>query len=413
MPSAIVLSHEEQLTRLVRECPAAAPAAVVAGDICFDRLTVSLPWRERYRTVLGLRAGRRLIVVTSTWGSRSLLGSRPELFAQLLAELPADEYQVAAVVHPNVWHGHGPWQLRAWLADCRRAGMLMIPPREGWRAALVAADGVVGDHGSVTLYGAALGRPTLLGAFGHDDVDPETAIAELGRRAPHLAGDRPLREQIETALADHDGLSGLAEQAFAARGRSAEILRDTMYDLLGVVPPARPARLSAVPPAVPEPRPWDHGERPALLATTTIEAGSGGVPVVRVERYPVETADLRAVPLPGPHLVVDAADPDHRLRRLADVLVHQAEATAPVIAEESAAVVAEVTSAGGCLVRAPGEAALMLCAADVGHQVDPGAFASAVHAWTAAGRALAAFPEELIISVGRQEIRVRSGRGSG
>ena len=31
-----------------------------------------------------------------------------------------------------------------------RAGLGVIPPQEGWRAALVGADVLIGDHGSVT-----------------------------------------------------------------------------------------------------------------------------------------------------------------------------------------------------------------------------------------------------------------------
>ena len=44
-----------------------------------------------------------------------------------------------AVVPADVWSAYGAWQVRTWLADCLRAGLLLLPPGEGWRAALVAA----------------------------------------------------------------------------------------------------------------------------------------------------------------------------------------------------------------------------------------------------------------------------------
>ncbi|MFC7740294.1 hypothetical protein ACFQXA_03960 [Nocardiopsis composta] len=62
--------------------------------------------------------------------------------------------------------------------------MRLIPPEQGWQAALVAADAVIGDHGSVTYYAAALGRPVLLAAFDEGEVLPGSHIDLLGRAAP-------------------------------------------------------------------------------------------------------------------------------------------------------------------------------------------------------------------------------------
>src|SRR5256885_16033662 len=71
----------------------------------------------------------------------------PSLLPRLTSEFPADEYRLAAVLHPNVWHGHGPGQIRAWLDRARRAGLALIDPPVGWRQAPPAADPVIGDHG--------------------------------------------------------------------------------------------------------------------------------------------------------------------------------------------------------------------------------------------------------------------------
>jgi hypothetical protein len=310
VPARIALSHDEQLLRLKELCPEAVPHAVIAGDPCFDRLSASLPWRERYRRSLGLSGGQRLVAVSSTWGGRSLLGRRLDLIARLLADLPADDYRVAAIVHPGVWYHHGPANVRSWLADCRRAGLLLMPPREGWRAAVVAADCVIGDHGSVTLYASAAGRPVLLAGFDEREIDPATAMAALGRRAPPLT--RPYRESIETAIA-RGPLPGTAEEAIASPGRSARLLRDVMYELMGLDPIGEPRVLPA-----PAPVPQREAEVPALLA----EVG-GGAGRLRVGRYPAEVSASRSIRLADPHLVVDDTEPDARLRRMADVLVRR------------------------------------------------------------------------------------------
>ncbi|WP_324617248.1 hypothetical protein [Streptomyces bicolor] len=136
---------------------------MLAGDPCWDRMLAARPYRERYRRALGVGRGQRLIVLNSTWNPESLFGDGggddvlPSLLPRLTSEFPADEYRLAAVLHPNIWLGHGPGQLRAWLDRARRAGLALIDPLDGWRQALIASDAVIGDHGSVTYYAAALG----------------------------------------------------------------------------------------------------------------------------------------------------------------------------------------------------------------------------------------------------------------
>jgi hypothetical protein len=142
--TATVLSHPEQLARLRGGCPPVAPTAVLAGDPCYDRILAALPQRERFRRALGVGPGQRLVLLNSTWSPRSFFGDegtdggpdgadpRADLLTgvlpRLTAELPADEYRLAAVLHPNIWYGHGPGQLRAWLDRAERAGLALIGP---------------------------------------------------------------------------------------------------------------------------------------------------------------------------------------------------------------------------------------------------------------------------------------------
>ncbi|MGW1072727.1 hypothetical protein [Streptomyces sp. NPDC002537] len=408
--TATVLSHPEQLARLEAACPEAVPTARLAGDPCFDRILAALPHRDRFRRALGVAEGQRLIVVNSTWSPGSLFGDGdgngeegdllPSLLPRLAAELPADEYRTAAVLHPNIWHGHGPGQVRAWLDRARRAGLVLVPPLEGWRQALIAADCVLGDHGSVTYYAAAIGRPVLLGAFPDTALDPDSPVAALGRTAPRLRPYDGLRAQLDRAVDTHDPgrYRELAAQVSSDPGRSAELLRRVFYGLIGIPEPAdRPALLDRLPLPAHEP-----AERTAPVRVLTRLLGAGP-PEIAVVRH-ADGAD-------GPeddgigwdaHTAVHEDTRDPGRLRIADVIVRYgppadprlgppAAWTAEVLARHpGCALAAWVTGPDRCAVRARGGGPLRLSAApgpdgrpDL---CDPAAYASALHAWLASGK---------------------------
>ncbi len=387
VPSSIVLSHPEQLTRLAADCPEAVPAATLAGDPCLDRILESVPWRDGYRSAFGAGPATRLVVVTSTWGRSSLVGRSIDLLPQLLAALPVDEYRVALVLHPNIWHGHGPYQVNAWLTRCTRAGLILVPPREGWRAALVAADLVVGDHGSVTFYGAALGAPVLLATFPHDDVDERSPVAALGRAAPRVDGRRPLLPQVERAIAAHtpEAYRRITCQASSDPGRSGTLLRAELYRLLKLPEPAGPAVVRRVPEAVVEAAPPT-----ATYATAAWEGDR-----VTVRRYPATVVSETDDPPAGTHLIVDESEEEPRRLRLADVVVcgrtrqGAEERLAAALARYPGAYLAAARTPGGTVVR-------VRDGADV-HVTGDGAaevHAAIVFGWLAGGRPLSALPPE-------------------
>lgn len=253
VPSSIVLAHDRHLEMLERECPEASPVAFTGGDPCLDRLMASLPYRSVYRRALGVRPGRRLVFVSSTWNGDSLLGRHPDLLLRVAAELPRDRYQIVAALHPNVWTYHGKRQVMAWHADCLRLGVRLFPPEEGWRAGLVAADVCVGDHGSVTCYGAAIGVPVLLGTFPEDAVAPGTHVAGLGALAPRVDWDRPLAPQMEDAAHAFSGRVHAAMRgAISSRpGEAARLIRGEMYRLLRLPDRDCPPEVEPVPLPVP------------------------------------------------------------------------------------------------------------------------------------------------------------------
>ncbi|GLZ06018.1 hypothetical protein Acsp03_34840 [Actinomadura sp. NBRC 104412] len=247
VPAALVLAHRDDRRELARSCPEALAVASVVGDPCHDRLRASLDRRPLYKMALGVGDGRKLVVVASTWGPRSLLGSRPDLWPRLLSELPEEEFQVVTLLHPNAWHGHGEFQVRSWLADCLRRGLSLVPPEADWRAVLAAADWVIGDHGSVTTYAAVTGAPVLLGGFPGSEVNPDSAQALLGAVAPRVSGRGSLRRQLLRAA---DGFTperyrAVVERITSEPGRFDRNLQRLIYRLLRLRRPA----------AVPGPRP--------------------------------------------------------------------------------------------------------------------------------------------------------------
>lgn len=245
---AIVLTHNRELEVLRRACPRAVPAAVVAGDIAFDRLTASLPLREQYRRALGV-TGERVLVVSSTWSERSAFGRHPNLLDRVVTELAGTGHQVVALLHPQIWSHHGAWQVRTWLADSLRAGLMLIPPHEGWRAALVAADHVIGDYGSVTTYAAGIGRPVMWAVPAESPLLPGTPAAALAENVPTWRPDRPLAPQLEEQAEQHQSHTYAAVQELLTSrpGQAGAILRRTCYRLLGLSEPTRAIPVSPVP----------------------------------------------------------------------------------------------------------------------------------------------------------------------
>ncbi|NEB42041.1 hypothetical protein G3I54_34940 [Streptomyces sp. SID14515] len=361
------------------------------------------PYRERFRRALGVRGGQRLVLLNSTWSPQSLLGDGggggcgsgddvlPALLPRLTSELPADEYRVAAVLHPNIWHGHGPGQIRAWLDRARRSGLALVDPLEDWRQVLIAADLVIGDHGSVTYYAAALGTPVLLGSAPLDGLDPDAPIADFIRTAPRLNARSPLRGQVDALIAGHVPQSGPMRFTSSVPGEAAVRLRRAFYELMAAPEPSGPALLEPLPLPVPEPAP----RTAPLWVLTRFLAG----PEVVVTRY----ADPAREPAGegDAHLAVHEDTRDPGQLALADVVFRDGSpddqrfgppgrwAAEVLTRHPHCALAAYVTGPSSCVVRT-GDGALLRLTAGAEADADPSIYASAVHAWLAAGRTRAA-----------------------
>ncbi|WP_207222530.1 hypothetical protein, partial [Herbihabitans rhizosphaerae] len=395
VPSGLILSHESERERLARSTPEALDAAIVAGDPCLDRMHASRAPRSTYRRALGAGPDTTVITLVSTWGDESLFGRHPELPRQLLAELDTD-HVVAAVLHPNVWYAHGPWQIKLWLGDCLRAGLRLVPPTQGWQQTIIASDLVIGDHSAVTGYAACLGRPVLLAAFPEQDVAAGSAIAELGALAPRLDHRRSLRDQVRHAIDHPSDFSKIAELASSTPGESASLLRAAFYRAMNLPEPSWPALVPPFPAGelVPERREftafWVRAE----------QNGDG----VRLTRWPAAVTGRRPCDEER-HLVVHVTDPHRHLHGNAAVVVHDANATdAELIATLDARPVCQIaataTGRDTCRLLLRNGRTIRLRTVD-GSDLDPTLAAAAIH-----HLAPAEPPPRLTITTGSRTITV-------
>ncbi|MEU4502142.1 hypothetical protein [Streptomyces sp. NPDC024089] len=433
---ALVLSHPEQFERLRGACPEAVPTAVLAGDPCFDRILAARTRRGRFRRTLGVRPGQRLVLLNSTWNSESLFGDGTEvpgdgwcggdvvaaLLDRVADEFPVDEYRFAAVLHPNIWHGHGPGQIRAWLDRARRGGMALIDPLTEWRQALLAADAVIGDHGSVTYYAAALGTPVLLGAVPLHVLDPDAPISAFMREAPRLDPDASLSAQIGELIRCHRPLPGPAEFTTSVPGESAARLRKLFYSMMGAPEPDRPATLEPLP--LPG---YGAGTVTVPLQVLTRVLGPGEI---AVSRWTGARPGTGPDPVGELHVAVHEDTREVDRLELADVIFREGGPEDPRFGSPSiwttevlrrhpgCSLAAYVTGPSECVVRVRGEEPLrMVAVPDVDAEdvagPDPAAYASALYAWLATeGREAVtaharAVTEELVLRTGDRLHRVR------
>ena len=250
IPEVIVLSHQEDLARLAQHCPEALPAAEVVGDPTYDRIKASLPLRALYRSALGADPGQRIVAVSSTWGPGSLLSQEWGLLERMAAELPSEQYRIVVLLHPNARSAHSEWQIRWWLAGLRGRGVALISPDSDICGALVAADYVVGDSGSVALYGAAAGVPVLMGGLPGSDLDPDSPVAELRSFVPRLDPGRSLLKQFAKISSGYqrEAYAHVAARITSEPGRFMGNMRALIYRKLRLRPPTlcrdmEPARL--------------------------------------------------------------------------------------------------------------------------------------------------------------------------
>ncbi|GAA3059020.1 hypothetical protein [Actinokineospora globicatena] len=320
--AAIGLSCESQVDQLSMANPHAVPRAFQMGDPTWDRMVANVDMRESFRRELGIGAHHRLIGISSTWGPDSTLGVDHLVVNRVVAALPHDEYRVVLILHPNVWTHHTGFGVRGLFGDAIEAGLVIVLPTTDWPAPLIAVDAFIGDHGSVSVYAAALGRPFLFAGRGDDELVKGSTTLDFVRAAGRLDAAADLRAQIVDAMRRYarSGVAEVARRAMGSQGRSLRLLQAKFYELMALDPP----------PQVPHPRRYsrlrlvrdDHGVT-AFHCHPTLTVRPDCTVTVSVERYPAVLAEHRSPAHGGGAavLVVDEHESNHQLKESAEVRV--------------------------------------------------------------------------------------------
>lgn len=207
---------------------------VYVGDPVFDKILYSEKYREEYRAALNCNT-QKLVIITSTWGPNSLLSNIRTIAEDLLRELPYTEYRVAMILHPYIWAAHGEWQIKTWFKKELYAGLNIVPHEIGWEAAIIAADIVIGDYGSVTNYGASIGKPVLRYEPSEDSVPKGIAIAEHANiNSIPIKNSYKALTVIRALEATPLQTNRLEPTAFANVGHSLESIQHLVYSILGI-----------------------------------------------------------------------------------------------------------------------------------------------------------------------------------
>ncbi len=412
VPAAIGLSHHDQLARLSRTCPEAVPRAEVIGDWCFQRIMASRQMRDWYRARLGVTDGRRLVVVHSTWSEHSLLGRHPHLPLDLVTSLPSDEFAVAAVLHPNVWARHSSLAVLERLGKAMDAGLMVIPPQEGWRAVVVASDWVIGDHGSTTFYSAAADRVTLLATTGLEELDPDSPAAAFARSALRIDPEGDLYAQLLRAEQNHDtdALRPVVDSQLADVDKSGELTQRSMYAFLehrGVRLPERPPD----PSPVPDPEPVRKRPPTAYEVAGSVQADG--------------TVDVRRWPMVVGHrdqergFYAVAVETSHKVwQQSADVVARTVAVAAPSPPEWCLRAATKNTGAAVLVARIDEASAVVWLRGTLleartarpwgGPQpaLDPLVLGAAVNLWLMDGRSGEDLADGLVVRTGQRRVRV-------
>jgi hypothetical protein len=285
----VLLSHPSQQDWLRRVCPEVVGLAVVLGDPVLDRMRASRRRREEFRRELGLNCGQQLVVVSSTWGEYSIWSRHHNLLRGLLSALPMDRYRVALVLHPNIWRGESPLGVQHCLRDELDSGLLLVPHQSSWEAVVLSADVMIGDHGSVSFYGATLDVPFLLGADGRPELTPDSPVAELCASAVRLDTTAPLEPQVAGAIERHDFalLRPAADLMFANEGRARETLQQVLYEAMGRPQPSTVPRLRPID----RPRPIRKEPPTSFAVSADLREAQANCGTVVVRRYPLPAMD--------------------------------------------------------------------------------------------------------------------------
>ncbi|MGH8879275.1 MAG: hypothetical protein ACRD0P_18350, partial [Stackebrandtia sp.] len=305
-----LLPGQDSWDRMILGCPAIEKRSSIAGDPVAQQLRDHADLRDDYRAALGLLPEQKLVVVASTWGPGSISGQSLDLPRRLVAELPADEYRVAAIFHHNVVMHDGFEDLQRRLHSAVESGLILMPPEDSWQATVIAADCVLGDHGSMLFYSADM-APVAVAAYDPTAYPQDGPAAAMVDAVSHLNFGMPLRPQVDRLLAAPrlEAVRTIVDSTIDHKKDAAAEFRTKMYETMGLPEPAGDAFLHL---DMPKPVP---ARLTAVRAHSTI--ADDVEPTVTLARYPAAVTSSDT----GEFLAVHTDDPDPRRRHSARVLI--------------------------------------------------------------------------------------------
>ncbi|MEU9870103.1 hypothetical protein AB0C87_19885 [Actinomadura sp. NPDC048021] len=234
----VVLACAHEMDRPMPTEAGTATEVVTVGDSIHDRIVASLPFRDFYRRALGVGRHRKLVVVALPAAGASgrcqvARGGSGTLVHRLLTELAAEDFQVLGL------HGPGPYPCAGGPSATElRNGLGLLPPDADWRAALVAADWIIGPPGPVTRYGTITGVPVMITGGPPRAGAPPSAVPIPG--GVRLVAHRPVLEQLTEAAARWrpERVRAVVRRITSEPGRFDRAVRRTMYRLLRLPQPA-------------------------------------------------------------------------------------------------------------------------------------------------------------------------------
>lgn len=218
----------------IQENPALQGRLAVVGSLMADKLILLNQEREIVRRKLSIQKEEQVFVIFSTWGPQSLI---QRFGVTLLESIPdvAENFKVYFILHPlndrDEFAGKGT--ILELLADYTGNGIAeRVNSATSWFPYLVAADVVLTDHTSLSLYYALLDKPLFFVPLASEVLTEESLIWQFYKLQKPYNPDMPLGCQLEGVIKNfsvekHQELSHLLldERGNAKQRICAEIAR--------------------------------------------------------------------------------------------------------------------------------------------------------------------------------------------
>ncbi len=204
-------AHEKEMTR--RLYPEIHPTVRVVGSLLADRLLASVGDKPKILAGLGCDTSRKTVMVASTWGPHSFAQNLGAKFMEGVGRL-LKTYNIILSIHQcNFLRQCSPRIDWSELAGRTKLGNFHISTNnEESISLLLAADLLVTDHTSLSLYYLLLHRPIVFYENANVEYLPGALIFELKKVARVIRDIDNIEQDIKQAF-DNCNVKEIAEAA--------------------------------------------------------------------------------------------------------------------------------------------------------------------------------------------------------